>query len=65
MKNQNQLKLLFKRLKIENAPFGIGYFPNGKSFVGRIVVDAENYMTLIAEKGKKVKILSFKKFKNT
>jgi hypothetical protein len=61
MTNPKKLKLLFDKLKSENAQSGIGYFPNGKSFVGRIVTNSEDYMTLIGCRGKQIKIYSFKK----
>lgn len=62
MKNQNiKLVQLFDKLKLENAQSGIGRFPNGKSFVGRIVKNEETYMTLIGYKGKRIKIYSFQK----
>ena len=61
MKNPVNLKNLFDKLKSENARFGIGHFPNGKSFVGRIATNNENYMTLIAYQGKSLKIYSFPK----
>ena len=61
MKNPPKLKRLFDEKVAENTQMGIGHFPDGRSFVGRIIRNDDKYMTLIGFKNKRLKVYSFAK----